>query len=571
MKINNYDINISEDVLDDIIDNKMMPINLINQKNEAFTSLDEGDKKALLHLVAAGEIINDVSLELDHPLNLAQKQALVEASKTSDYAKKTLVLFNSLNGVCGLNGVDKEPVEIFSSITGYKGKNFYPTDMSVEEFHAILEKMFDDNKISEIKNILSARTMVRRSGAGLEAIDYTVYFEKEFSKIANELEVASCYATDAAFKDYLKWQVQALLQNDEELDAVADKHWAVLQDCDLEFTLSRENYDDEMTPTIFDNKVLFDLIEKNNIEVNSKDMLGIRVGINNKKGTELILKFKEQMSSLAGLMPYCDTYDQSISDSGDVNQTMVDADLVGLYGDYAQCRGGITTAQNLPNNDKLSIKQGGGRRNVYHRQVRHSVDKNNIQKKLDAWIAPELHQYHDEDSDHLFVIGHENGHSLGPNSNYQTALGVYKHIIEEHKADVISIAFMPEYVKSGVITELQLKQIYVTWFADRLFLKAEPNFIQPHRIADLMQFNYLIKHKAVIINKDGKFDIDFDLFSKVVNQFLDETIKVQLSKSPACAKEFIDKHSNWGEVSKKIAQFLKDLGLKPYKQIKGSF
>lgn len=81
-------------------------------------------------------------------------------------------------------------------------------------------------------------------------------------------------------------------------------------------------------------------------------------------------------------MPFADAYRQSVLDGEELKQTMVDVDLADLEGDYAQCRGGITTAQNLPNNDKLSVKTGGGRRNVYHRQVRMSVDR---EKSVKCW------------------------------------------------------------------------------------------------------------------------------------------------------------------------------------------
>ena len=84
-----------------------------------------------------------------------------------------------------------------------------------------------------------------------------------------------------------------MLQNNERMDMLADQHWAVLQDCPLEFTLSRENYDDEITPTIFDNKELNERLNNAGIEVNPKDTLGARAGIVNKEGTDLILKFKE--------------------------------------------------------------------------------------------------------------------------------------------------------------------------------------------------------------------------------------------------------------------------------------
>ena len=83
--------------------------------------------------------------------------------------------------------------------------------------------------------------MVRRDGKDLKAIDYTEYFADAFSKAANELEVAAHYTTDDDFKDYLGWQAQALLQNNEDMDMLADKHWAVLQnDSQLEFAWPRE-------------------------------------------------------------------------------------------------------------------------------------------------------------------------------------------------------------------------------------------------------------------------------------------------------------------------------------------
>lgn len=479
-------------------------------------------------------------------------------------------MFNCFNGVAGLNGLDPEPVQIFKDVKVLPGRNFYPADLSVEEFHDIISKMLKAGKHKEVALILSNRTMVRRQGDELKAIDYTEYFKKEFSAIANELEVAAHYTADEPFKDYLGWQVQALLQNNEDMDMLADKHWAVLQDSPLEFTIGRENYDDEMTPTICENAALKEQLDALGIEVNSKDMIGIRVGLVNKKGTDLLLTFKEQMKNLAGLMPYADCYTQNIASGDDLKQTMVDVDLIDLTGDYAQCRGAITTAQNLPNDDKLSIKTGGGRRNVYHRQVRMSQDKERTKKLLNALVAENLHQYFNPEAEHIFVIGHENGHSLGPDSSFKNSLGLYKHTIEENKADVVSIAMMPQYVKAGIINERTLKEIYTTWII-RIFLKAKPQLIQPHRVGDLIHFNWLLEHGAIRFNADNKLEIDFEKLPEAMNKILDETILVQLSKSPAQAKNFIDKYSEWKDIHKYIAKTLVEIGIKPYIEIRKHF
>lgn len=567
MEINGHKINYSEAELADMMENKSIDIELAGENLPEYQALGDGDKKALAHLVAAAKMMNNVALEQDNPYNLLFKKALEKAAEESSHAARALELFNSLNGVAGFNGVDKQPIELFEGIRLLKGHNFYPEDLDIDEFHHILITMLQNGEIAAVKNILSARTMVRRDGNKLKAIDYTEYFSDAFSSIANELEVAAHYSSNDEFNDYLGWQAQALLQNNEDMDMLADRHWAVLQDTPLEFTVSRENYDDEITPTVYENAELADLLKNHNIEAVSKDMLGVRVGVINRKGTDLILKFKQYIPELAKMMPFADKYHQSVLDGEELKQTMVDADIVDLEGDYAQCRGGITTAQNLPNNDKLSVKTGGGRRNVYHRQVRMSGDVARQKALLERLVAPELHPYFDKEADHLFVIGHENGHSLGPASEYQNALGSYKHIIEEHKADTISLTFMSQYVEKGVIDAETLKKIYVSYIVGRMLLAARPHQMLPHRMGELIQFNYLLSHQAIFFDEQGLLHIDFDKLPVVLQQLLEETISVQLSKTPTIAGEFVAKYTVWTDASERIAAVHRELGLKPYKKI----
>lgn len=564
MEINGFKLKYSTAELQDKVNNQMRKIELIDETNPAYTALPEGDKKALKYLAAAAKIMNNVALEMDNPHNLAQKKALEEASPTAEQAALTLKLFNSLNGVAGFNGIDKEPVELFENIKMQNGCNFYPTDLTASELAQIISAMLDAGHENEVRKILSARTMVRRNGDFLKAVDYTEYFAKEFSEIANLLECAAHFATDDLFKDFLGWQAQALLQNNEEMDILADKHWARMQDSPLEFTISRENYEDKITPTIFDNAELTARLARLNIAPVPKDMLGVRVGIVNQEGTTLLLKFKDEMTKLAGLMPKADSYTQNVGGNSGLKQTMVDVDLTMLSGDYAMCRGGITLAQNLPNNDKPSLKHGGGRRNVYHRQVRQSGDREKTKQILNGLVSPELHQYYDEEADHLFTIGHENGHSLGPDSSYQTALGVYQHIIEEHKANLISASMMPEYVKAGIISSEQLKKIYATWIIKRHLMTAYPASGEAHRVADLIEYNYLTAHKAIYFDENKKLHIDFAEMPQVCRAMLEDIISVQLSKSPEYAKEYIEKWTDWSKISQYVADFKLKLGVKPY-------
>lgn len=565
---NGYKLNYTLEEFKKMATEEMTDIKMLSPDSEAYKNLSDADKKVLTHLVAAARILNNVALKQDNSHNIAQKEALEEAAEKGDeHAKWALKIFNSLNGVAGLNGIDKEPVCIFKGLNTPIGKNFYPEDLSIEEFHNILLDMFKANEIEEIRKILSARTMVIREGKKLKAIDYTEYFKPEFDAMANELEVAAHYCTNDLFKEFLEWQAQALIQNNLDMDMLADKHWAMMQDTPLEFTISRENYDDELTSTVLENKELAKLIKKHNIEVIAKDMLGARAGIVNKEGTDLLLKFKDTMPKLSGLMPFADKYEQSISQNKETKQTMVDVDLVCLTGDYAQCRGGITLAQNLPNNDKIAVKTGGGRRNVYHRQVRQGHDEERTQKMLKAFLHPDFHKYYNVEADHIFVIGHENGHSLGPSSEYQNSPGICKSIIEENKADTVSISFMPEYVKRGIITEEQLKEVYTTW-AFRLLLRAKPIFpTETYKIIDLIEFNTMLRHKAIFFDENKLMHIDFKKVSPAAYEMLTSVIDIQLSKSPEKARKYIEENTSWTELNEYIAATHKKLGLKKYKNI----
>ena len=572
MKINDYEINYKENELDEILTNKTRKIEFIGPEFEGYQQLSTGDKVALEHLVNAAKIINDVALEQDNPLNKKLKQALeLEATKNS-HAKKALSLFNALNGVAGFNGIDKHPTQIFKGVKLLKGKNFYPADLSEAELCEILIKMSQRGKIDEIKKILSARTMVRRNDDELIAIDYTDYFAEDFKKIANELELAAQNCVDENFKTYLEYQAKALLHNDENFDMLADKHWADMQDTKLEFTISRENYEDEMTSAVYNNKELADIISEHNIEVVSKDTLGCRVGIVNKSATEYILNSKKTLPYLSKKMPFNEQYEQYVLQNDDVKQTMVDVDIIALTGDYAMCRGGITTAQNLPNNDKLSVKNGYGRRNVYHRQVMFGKDITMQQKLLDRLVAPELHQYIDAKKDIIFVIYHENGHSLGPNAEYQNAMGEYKHIIEEHKADVISMVSVEEIAKEyNMFSQEDLNKIYTSWIFSSLLLKAEPVFSNPHRVAELIQFNFLMENKVIFFDEERKLHINLTDFPKVMYKLLEDTIAVQLSKSVSKAREYVKRWAYWSENSAYIAQVQQEIGTKPYINIVTKF
>lgn len=523
-----------------------------------YEALAEGDKEALKHLVKAAAVIDKIEMQIDNHYNLAFKEYLEkEIAKGSEEAKLTKILFDAQKGVCALDR-DSHLIELAKGVTKRAGEGLYPLDLEKEEFHSILIKMLKEGKKDEVAKILNQRSFVERKGDELVAIDYIDKFKEDFEYMASELEKAAETSTNEDFNEYLRLQAKAFRTADPMLDGYADKKWATLQDTPLEFTITRENYSDEMTETVYENEELKKLLDENGITPVSKDCLGGRVGIVNKKGTDAILNVKKYLPLMAKNMPYADRYVQNISPDKESKQTMVDVDLVGVYGDVGEYRAGITLAENLPNDDKVSVKDlDGGRRNVYHRQIRLITSddaREKMQKRLDAMLNPELHKYYNDEADHWFTIGHENGHSLGPNGT--DGLGKYKSIIEENKADMVSLSMLDVLTDAGMYTPEQRKQIIVTYAADNMMM-AKPTLSQAHRVRSVMQNYFFMKEGAITISPDGMLDVDIEKMVQTARKMLERIIEVQMSNDFAEGEKYVNEYFVWTPEMDKMAQNIK--------------
>ena len=531
---------------------------LLKPDSPEYLSLAEGDKEALKYLVKAGDILENIHLQIDDHHNLPFKKFLEsEVKKGNKQAILTKILFDAQKGINALDRLSNK-IHLAKGITNKPGIGVYPEDLSKEEFHKIIIKMLKEKKIEEVKNILNQRSIVVRDGEYLKAIDYIDYFKEDFSKIADLLEKASKVSTNKDFNEYLILQAKALRKADPMLDAEADKKWATLQDTPLELTLTRENYEDELTLTFTENEELKNLLKENNINPVPKDCLGLRVGIINKQGTEDLISIKKYLPLLAKNMPYNNEYEQKISEDKEkeTKQTMVDVDLVMLAGDCGTYRAGITLAENLPNDDKLSLTIGGGKRNVYHRQIRFISDPDKLQKLLDEILDKEQHKDYNNEADHWFTIGHENTHSLGPNRP-NDKLGKYSHIIEENKADMGGLAFLDLLTKEGYYTEEKKRQIIVTAVVDT-FLKVKPTLQQAHRVRTVMQNYYLFKRGAYDI-KDGKIHVNVDKVVPAANEMLAEIVRVQIDDDFAKGEKYVMDYFVWTDEMQLIGEKLQKI------------
>ena len=525
-----------------------------------YLNLAQGDKDALKHLVKAGKILEEVHLKLDNPKNIPFREFLKkEIEKGNKDAEMAMKMFL---GQKGMNALDTEShmVNLAEGVEETDGKGFYPEDLKADEFQNILIKMLKEGKDDEVKKIVNQRSVVFRDGDELKAVDYTELFKDEFEKMTQEFEKAAETSTNADFNEYLKLQAKALRVADPMADAYADKKWATLQDTPLELTITRECYDDTLSTSISENKELIKMLDDRNIQVYPKDSLGCRVGIINKESTNDLLKIKKFLPEMAKMMPFNDKYVQNIKPDGDSKQTMVDVDLLMLAGDCGAYRGGVTLAENLPNDDKMSLTIGGGRRNVYHRQIRLGAKPEKIKERLNALLDPEQHRYYNLEADHWFTIGHENTHSLGPTQGREK-LGKYQSIIEENKADVGAVSFIDMLTEKGMYTQEQRLQILVTFAADN-FLKAKPELTQAHRVRSIMQAQFLLREGAIEVNENGIVHVNIEKVVPAMAKMLKEAIRVQLSQDVNEAEKYVTEYFVWDDKCEKVAENLRKISKK---------
>ena len=551
-----YKLNLSETELKEKTTHEhFVPITLTDENSTAYKSLADGDKKALKHLIKAGEYMQSVEYKLDNPNNIGFENYLrKEIINENPNAYLTYQLFNGQKGIIGKDTLG-DTVILEKHAKPLPGKGFYPEGLSFEEFHKIIKNMLNNGETDEVRKILNQRTVVVRDGNKLKAIDYTQHFKKEFTQIATELEKAAKYSTNPQFAEFLSNQAAALKINDPMLDCKADKLWAKMQDTPLEFTIGRECYNDEMTPSVMRNPELVALLEKHGIKAYAKDNLGTRTGIIDKEGTKFLSEIKKYLPYMASKMPFNQLYEQNINTAVKSDAAMVDVDIAHVSGIFAEYRGAISIASNLPNGDKLAVQTGGGRRTVYHKQMRNAkFAGETLQNRLNLLLNPTQHKYFSNDGIHNFTILHENVHSLGPKTNLEK-LGTYKNTIEEFKADTGAFVMFKELSKVGFYTEKQVKEGIISYIAG--YVPKGHDIKNAHRICDLMQFNKFLSNGGIKVSETGVMSVNVQKVLQGAREMLADAIKIQLSQDANIAKEYIEKNTKWSKTLEMLSQNLR--------------
>jgi hypothetical protein len=387
------------------------------------------------------------------------------------------------------------------------GANFYPVDMTKEEFEA-----WDD----ETKT--SLYTLIRRGeDGGLESIPYHVVFKEQIEKAAGLLSQAAELAEDAGLKNYLQKRAKALL-TDEYYES--DVSWMEMKTNTIDFIIGPiENYEDQL----FGNKAAHESF----------------ILVKDREWSEKLVRFAALLPGLQKALPGEQKY-KNETPGIDSDMNVYDA----LY--YAgDCNAGSKTiAINLPNDEKVREEKGSRKLQL----------KNAMQAKFDKILVPIADILIAEDQrkhvkfDAFFenVMFHEVSHGLGlgntvdKSSTIREALKDTYTSMEEAKADILGLWCVYQLNEMGELGEKEMMDNFVTFMAG-IFRSVRFGAASAHGKANMIRFYYFQETGA--FERDattGTYRVNYEKMKEAMFSSSEQILKIQGDGDYATAKKLIE-------------------------------
>jgi hypothetical protein len=360
------------------------------------------------------------------------------------------------------------------------GANFYPRDMSKEEFERAVQ-----GGGPHADSLKSLYAMVRRDASGkLVAIPYSRFFATSNARAAAKLRQAAALADDAGLRRYLTLLATALATDRYQ---PSDLAWMDMKNNTLDIVLGPiETYEDE----------LFGYKAANESFVLVKDQSWSR----------RLAKYARQLPALQRGIPVPDAYKRETPGT--------DADLNAydvLYVAGQANAGAKTIAINLPNDEEVQLKKGTRRLQL----------KNAMRAKFDRILMPIARELIVEDQlprvtfDAFFenVMFHEVAHGLGIKNTIdgkgtvRAALKERHGALEEGKADILGLYMIRQLNTQGEMGRESIDDNYVTFLAS-LFRSVRFGASDAHGRANVVAFNYLQNRGAFGREPNGKYRVN---------------------------------------------------------------
>lgn len=395
---------------------------------------------------------------------------------------------------------------------GYKpeGANFYPADMTREEFEA-----WDNAEKT------SLYTLVRRDSAGrLKTVPYNIAFAEEHGRAAEKLRRAAGYADDAGLKKYLRLRADALESNEYRR---SDEAWMDMKNNTLDIIIGPiENYEDQ----------LYGYKAANEAYVLVKD----------KAWSRRLEKYLELLPELQRGLPVDEEYKKEVPGSdSDLNAY----DVIYYAGDSNA--GSKTIAINLPNDEQVQLEKGT-RRLQLKNAMRAKYDKILI-PIAEALTAEDQQQFLTFDAFFENTMFHEVAHGLGIKNTItgrgtvRSALQNHYTALEEGKADILGLYMVGSLFEKGMMDDGVIEDNYVTFMAS-IFRSVRFGSSSAHGLANLIRYNFFKEKGAFQYEEDtGRFRVVFDKMEEAAAALSEKILTLQGDGDYSKADDFVEEYT----------------------------
>jgi hypothetical protein len=380
------------------------------------------------------------------------------------------------------------------------GANFYPADLTKEEFEAYLAAHPE-----QADSLKSLYTLVRRGPNGtLRAVPYKDAYGMRLLLAAADLRAAAEITRDPDLRRYLLLRSDAL-RNDEF--RASDLAWMDMKSNRIDIVIGPiETYEDQL----FGYKAAYEAY------VLIKDMAW----------SERLSRFAGFLPQLQRGLPVPDRYKR---ETPGANADLNAYDVV-YYGGDANA-GAKTIAINLPNDETVQLQKGTRRLQL----------KNVMRAKFEQILVPMANVLVAEDQrsritfDAFFqnVMFHEVAHGLGikrtvtGTGTVREALKEHASALEEGKADVLGLYMVSQLRARGALTDGTMDDNYVSFVAS-ILRSVRFGAGDAHGRANMVQFARFQELGAVTRDSvTGTYRVNLDRMPEAVATVAEQILTLQ--------------------------------------------
>jgi len=490
------------------------------------SKLSAGDRQALVKLIAAARILDDVFLQQLWDGNQALYARLQKDSTPLGKARLHYFWVNK--------GPWSEIDEFKAFLPGVParkplGANFYPEDMTKEAFERWVAQLTpqEQEQTKSFFTVIRRKESTQSVGNDLTAIPYSQAYMEDLTKAASLLHEAAALTDNGSLKNFLNLRADAFLSNDYYQ---SDMAWMDL-DAPLDITIGPyETYNDEL----FGYKAAFEGY----------------VSLRDDEESAKLSAFAKHLQEIEDNLPIDPQYRNPKLGAGAPIRVV---DQILSVGDGAH--GIQSVAYNLPNDDRV-VQQKGSKR-VMMKNVQEAKFRSVLLPIARRMLTQEAMVDVSFTPFFTHTVAHELMHGLGPHQikvegRDTTPREELKEVfgtIEEAKADVtglFALQYMMDHAKAMGLEKLlpsdeaAERQLYSTYLASA-FRELRFGLNDAHGRGTAVQCNFLTDKGAFVQHPDGTFSVDMSKIKSAVTELDHDLLTLEAQGDYAGAKSMLDR------------------------------